>query len=144
MFCLHLWTYFVRKEYFYPFCTLNSSRWKECGGMYDSGWRNLPTGLHQGRMVIDRLEGGQGMSCVCMCVPEWGVVDVFTMGNEPISRPLRGGRGGVISGNGGGCAPCFLFPNVGHFPSSGDFPCVSVGTITILHPPKTPIKSLNC
>lgn len=49
-------------------------------------------------MIIDRLEGGQGMYiyvCVSMCVPEWGVVDVFTMGNEPISRLPRGGNVGV-------------------------------------------------
>lgn len=32
---------------------------------------------------------------VCMCVSGWGVVDVFTKGNEPISRLPRGGCGGA-------------------------------------------------
>lgn len=44
-------------------------------------------------MIIDRLEGGQGPTCVC--VLGWGVVDLFTMGNEPISKLPRGGYGGV-------------------------------------------------
>lgn len=33
-------------------------------------------------------EGGRVTVCVCVC--EWGVVDVFTMGNEPISGLPRG------------------------------------------------------
>lgn len=79
--------------------------------------------------------------CMCMCTSGGGgVVDMFTMDNEPISGTLGGDVGVPIKGM--GVTPSFLFRNVGHFPSSGDFPCVSVGTIT--PPPlKTHIKSLT-
>lgn len=40
-------------------------------------------------------------ACVSMRVPEWGVVDMFTMGNEPISRLPRGKMWGCLSGEWG-------------------------------------------
>ena len=36
---------------------------------------------------------GQGR--VSVCVLGWGLGDVFTVGNEPISGPPRGGCGGA-------------------------------------------------
>lgn len=53
--------------------------------------------------------------------------------NQSAGRP-EGDVGVPVKGM--GVAPIFPLPNVGHYPSSGDFPHVSVGTITLLHPPK--------
>lgn len=109
-------------------------------------WRNLAIALHQDRMIIDRLEGGQGMYiyvCVSMCVPEWGVVDVFTMGNEPISRlPRGGGMWGCLLGE-WGLRPIFPLPKCGSLPILGWFPLRFRRNNNPPAPPKTLIKSLT-
>lgn len=48
---------------------------------------------------------------VCLCESEWGVVVVFTVGNEAISRLPRGDMG--VSVRGMGVVPIFPFPKCG-------------------------------
>lgn len=61
--------------------------------MKESGRQSL-SGLE------DHRQTGKGAGCVSMCVPGWGVVDMFTMGNEPISCP--GGMWGCLRKRNGG------------------------------------------
>lgn len=53
-------------------------------------WRNSTPPLDITKTVIRR-----GAGCVCVCVRELGVADVFTRGNEAISKLPTGGYGGA-------------------------------------------------